>query len=69
MKLALGLFAVLIIFPVYIFGLTWLAWKAYMYGIVLPFHTPEITYWQAFAILVVVNIIGGMFKSSHKSKG
>jgi len=32
------------------------------------FHMPELTYWQAFAAMVLINIVGSAFRSASKGK-
>ena len=56
----------LLCIPAYIFIVPWLVWKAYLFAIVAPFHTPVLTYWQVFAILFILNIITGFVKFTVK---
>lgn len=54
--------------PGYIFGIPYLVWKAYLYAIVIPFHSPVLTYWQVFCILFIIQVFGGLFKITIKKK-
>lgn len=59
---------VFIAIPTYIFGVPYLVWKAYLYAVVAPFHTPSLTYWQVFAILFILQVLSGFLKVSFKHK-
>lgn len=48
-------------------GLAWLL--SVLYAAIAPaFGWPELTYWQVFAAMMILSIVGGFFKSTASSK-
>lgn len=47
----------------------WIFQMLWNFAIVAIFALPIITFWQAFALWIIIGLIGGCFKAIHDHKG